>query len=80
MQHPDPRHLGHAVKLARTARGTTQRALAVAVGLAPAHLSRIEAGTRPLSADRLKAIADSLGYSLDELVGLPERAAPQGDR
>lgn len=52
----------------RSFRGLTAKALADAVGIAPAYLSQIEGGKREGSVPTLKKIAEALRVTLDDLV------------
>lgn len=56
------------VKVWREHRGMTARALADAAGLSQAYVSQIEGGKREGSIGALKAIADALGVTIDDLV------------
>ena len=52
----------------RKEKGMTQDELAHAIGLSRPYLAQIEKGTRKLSADRQKEIADALGVDASTLV------------
>lgn len=56
--------IGRQVLEARTEAGVSRRQLALAAGIDPAHLWRIEAGTASPSLDSLVAISASLGCDL----------------
>ncbi|MCF4165969.1 helix-turn-helix transcriptional regulator [Zavarzinia compransoris] len=56
------------VKVWREHRGMAARALAEAAGLSQAHVSQIEGGKRDGSVRAMKAIADALGITIDDLV------------
>lgn len=56
------------VRVWRTHRGLSLRALARKAGVRPGYLSEIETGRKPGSAATLKAIAEALDAPLDELV------------
>jgi len=62
--------LGRRVAQARSDRGWTQERLAVAIGIEPVSLSRLETGDRALSLTTLGMIADALGIGLGQLVGV----------
>lgn len=56
---PAPHHFGDWLRTQRTARKRSQKALADDLGVSPSHLSRVETGEKPLSAeatDRLAAV------------------------
>ena len=59
---------GRAIKLARTARGFSQRKLAEAVVLDPSYISRIEAGARVPTLESLETISGALRVPLHLLV------------
>lgn len=54
-----------ALHLARLVRGMTQAELADRAGLSQAYLSKAEKGDVELDGDRLRAVADALGYPID---------------
>ncbi len=57
----------HAIKAWREWRGITQEALAEKACISKAYLCQIETGKREGSVKTLKAIADALAVSLDDL-------------
>jgi transcriptional regulator with XRE-family HTH domain len=59
--------LGERVRELRTGRGLSQVKLARACGITPAHLSRVESGSRDPSARLLARLARRLGVSVDYL-------------
>jgi DNA-binding XRE family transcriptional regulator len=56
------------VRVWRSKRGLTQRALAAAAGVAPSYLADIENGRKPGSADARFRLARALGVSMDDLM------------
>jgi DNA-binding XRE family transcriptional regulator len=56
------------VRVWRGHRGLTARALAVKAGIAPAYLSQIETGRREGKIETLKALAEALGVTVDDLI------------
>jgi transcriptional regulator with XRE-family HTH domain len=60
--------LGRALKLLRKAAGMTQAEAAEAYGCEPGSWRRYEAGARDLSFDQLKALAEAVGSTREELV------------
>ncbi|MGI8677378.1 MAG: helix-turn-helix domain-containing protein [Jatrophihabitans sp.] len=54
-----------SVALARVVRGLTQQELAAQTGISQAYLSKIEKGAVELTGDRLRAVADALGYPVE---------------
>lgn len=56
------------VKVWREFRGLVQKELAAKAGISKAYLSQIEIGKRTGRANVLKAIADALGVTIDELI------------
>jgi DNA-binding XRE family transcriptional regulator len=56
------------IKVWREHRGLTQQQLADAAGISASHLSQIESGKQPGTADVLAAIAEALNLSLDDIV------------
>lgn len=59
--------LGPAIKAIRTAKGIAGGKFAVDCLMSHAHLSNIEAGRRPATADALERIARALGEPLDAI-------------
>lgn len=59
---------GHPVKIVRKFRGMTQEDLANATGLSRPYITEIETGRKEGSIRALKAIADALSISLENLV------------
>ena len=69
--------IGRRIRQLRTARGMTLDDLATAVGRAPSQLSMIETGKREPKLTLLRAIAKTLGATVDQLLEaepLDERA------
>ncbi|MSO92134.1 MAG: XRE family transcriptional regulator [Rhodospirillales bacterium] len=56
------------IRVFRAHRGLTQQALAAAVGKSKGYVSEIEAGKKRGSTTVLKAIAETLGVAIDDLV------------
>jgi len=68
------RELGAQISSARVKSGLSQEALGRAIGkVSRQQVYRWEAGGRTPSALALRAIAEALGVSADELLGLRER-------
>ncbi len=57
------------IRVWREYRGSSQGALAAAVGISPSYLSQLESGKRTGTAEVLSAIARALNVDLDDLVG-----------
>ena len=57
------RQLGANIRDARKAAGITQRALAAAIGLWPAQMSRMERGEQLIGINRLRWLAGALGVA-----------------
>jgi len=72
---PTPRDMGRAVRVLRRRRGLSIEALAFAAGLHPTYLSGIEREGRNPSLTKLWALADALGVSLGQMVGMAEGQA-----
>ncbi len=70
------RALGARLKALREPGGWTQEALAEAIDVQPATLSRFEGGQGGLSISSLKRAADALGVALAELLAVGEPPAP----
>jgi transcriptional regulator with XRE-family HTH domain len=70
--------LGQRLAFSRVARGLTQNAVAVKLGISRRRLSRWERGLVPPPADKLVALAAFLGRTPNELLldVLPETVAP----
>ena len=68
--------LGQRVKRLRTFRGTSQLALALALGIAPAEIWRYESGRGAPSIARLAALAMQLDTTTDYLLGLSSSPSP----
>lgn len=66
------KRIGHGIKSARDARSVTQKQLADAVGVSQGQISKYEAGTDLPGLDGLVSIANTLGISLDVIVGNKE--------
>ena len=58
----------HPVRVWRTHRGMTARALAAVAGIPSSYLSAIERGVKPGSVKALKNLAAALDVALDDLV------------
>ncbi len=58
----------HPVRVWRSHRGMTARALAAAAGIPSSYLSAIERGVKPGSVKALNSLATALDVPLDELV------------
>ena len=56
------------VKVWRERRKLSQKALAAQAGISTGYLSQIESGKRTGSAETLRAIADAMNLSLDDIV------------
>ena len=67
--------IGENVRLAREANGITQADLATRVGAPQAAISKLENGLIEVDPDRLKRIADSLGYPVDLFTADTDRQA-----
>lgn len=65
--------LGHLLKVARTAKGMSQRALSERVGIPQSHVSKIEAGLVNLQVTSLMQIARALGL---EMMLIPQKVVP----
>lgn len=57
----------NTVRVWRAHRGLTATALAMAAGVSAAYLSEIERGAKPGSVAALKALADALKVTIDDL-------------
>lgn len=66
-------NLGQRIKQARLDARLSQRGLAELVGVSFPHISKIEAGREPASAELLTRIADATGINPDELLLLADR-------
>lgn len=74
--------IGTNIKTARKNAGLSQVQLAQKAGITKAAISRYESGLRKPRAEHLKAMAEALGISTDELLGippLPSKAIPLFD-
>ena len=71
------RQLGANIRDARKAAGITQRALAAAIGLWPAQMSRMERGEQLISVNRLRWLAGALGVA--EVALLPRLVTASGE-
>jgi transcriptional regulator with XRE-family HTH domain len=60
--------LGELIAAKRRAAGLTQSDLAEALGIGPEAMSRIERGITAASVERLNAVANATGCSLNELL------------
>ncbi|MDR0571091.1 MAG: helix-turn-helix domain-containing protein [Clostridiales Family XIII bacterium] len=65
----DKKLFGSTLKALRTARGDSQAELGVVLGVTKTQVSDIENGKVATSVERLVALADYFGVSLDYLVG-----------
>jgi transcriptional regulator with XRE-family HTH domain len=65
--------LGARIRELRLAAHLSQRALASRVGVSFPHISKVEAGREPASADLLERIAEAVGANPDELLLLADR-------
>ncbi|MBN9096519.1 MULTISPECIES: helix-turn-helix domain-containing protein [unclassified Pseudonocardia] len=70
--------LGAQVRLARTSKGLSLRALARMIDVSPATLSQIENARTGLTVARLSRIADVLGLTVSEVLDIAPTAAPEG--
>jgi transcriptional regulator with XRE-family HTH domain len=61
---------GHAIRLVRSARGTSQRSLAEKLGIDPSTVSHLERQERQPSTEMLEAISGALGIPTYLLVFL----------
>lgn len=70
--------IGLRIKAARRRQGLALRDLALAASVTPAQMEKYESGANPISAARLATLAEHLGISADDLLGLGsmESAAP----
>lgn len=64
MNQANQHDLGESIRVSREERGWTQRYLAEKVGISRSLLSKVEKGTRQLSAEKLNLILDSLQEEL----------------
>ncbi len=69
--------VGAQVRLARSAKGLSLRALARMIDVSPATLSQIENAHTGLTVVRLSRIADVLGLSVTEILDIAPTAAPE---
>ncbi|WP_413796729.1 helix-turn-helix domain-containing protein [Streptomyces iranensis] len=67
---------GANVAICRKARGFSQVALARRAGVSVSLLSKIEVGDRALTQGIAAALAQAMGLTLDELLGMPPSSAP----
>ena len=61
--------IGERIRAERLRIGLTQRALARAVGVGSDVVSRWERGEMGVSVDKLRALADTFGVTMDVLAG-----------
>jgi transcriptional regulator with XRE-family HTH domain len=73
-----PVQLGQAIRSARERRGISLRELARRVNVSPSFVSQVELGKANPSVGTLYAIVSVLGTTLDELIGDPPDASPDG--
>ncbi len=66
----EDRAIGHRVKAARRRLGLSLADLAGAASVTAAQMEKYESGANPLSAARLARLAEHLGTSADDLLGL----------
>src|SRR3984893_14607550 len=71
------RQIGANIRSARKAAGITQRALAAAIGLWPARMSRMERGEQLIGINRLRWLAGALGVA--EVALLPRLVTASGE-
>ena len=57
------------LKELRERKGLSQSALGKLVGLGQTHISRLESGTKGVSNEKLRAIAEALGVTVSDLLG-----------
>lgn len=69
--------LGERVRELRLKRGLSQRALAARVGVSFPHISKIESGVEPASADLIVRLAAELGVDESEMLLLADRMPPE---
>ncbi|MEZ5091716.1 cupin domain-containing protein [Nocardioides sp.] len=67
--------IGPRLREARTARGSSLRSVAQAVGVSASLLSQVETGKTQPSVSTLYAIVNHLGISLDDLLGIGSTSA-----
>ncbi len=73
----EDRAIGQRVKAARRRLGLSLAELAAEASVTPAQMEKYESGANPLSAARLATLADHLGISADDLLGLgPVESVP----
>jgi transcriptional regulator with XRE-family HTH domain len=72
----DDRAIGQRVKAARRRLGLSLADLAALASVTPAQMEKYESGANPLSAARLATLAEHLGASADDLLGLGAVEAP----
>jgi transcriptional regulator with XRE-family HTH domain len=77
MMMPEGIKMGFAQRLRQlmATRGLTQAALEVKSGVSQSHISKLLQGKRDPTLKKLVGLAQGLDVSLDELAGLPQRAA-----
>ncbi len=71
-------NLGARIRMLRAQRHYTLEALAAVTEISPAHLSRLESGTRQPSLAVALSLAAGLGVSLSELLGPTQQAPDEG--
>ncbi len=76
---PDYAEIGDRLRVARSARGLSLRALADRLGVSPSLISQVERGLAKPSVNTLYAMARELEASLDELLFIDARPS-SGDR
>jgi transcriptional regulator with XRE-family HTH domain len=59
--------VGKAIKVIRKAKGINQETLAIAAGISPSHLQRIETGERQPTQDALNLICINLGINSEDI-------------
>jgi transcriptional regulator with XRE-family HTH domain len=73
---PEYAEIGDRLRVARAARGLSLRGLADRLGVSPSLISQVERGLAKPSVNTLYAMARELEVSLDELLFVDARAAP----
>ena len=68
-------HLGERITAARKAQGLTQTQVAEALGIAQQTLAHYEGGKLRVAVAQLAPLAQTLGVSVEDLVGVPTRRA-----
>jgi transcriptional regulator with XRE-family HTH domain len=72
--------LGRAIRRLRRSRNLTIEALALAAGMSPGHLGRVERGHGNPRLDKLFALSDALGVTFTDIVlAAEDEAARHGE-